>query len=58
MALPQVESRHNLYFGALGYEGDTICLFMDADGELKRPECIRRTKDGPDEWVKVPWFAF
>jgi hypothetical protein len=56
-ALPEVKDwlSGGYFFGAGGCEGDTICLFVDADGIAKTPKCIRRSIDGPDEWVKVPF---
>jgi hypothetical protein len=44
-----------LFMGGAPISGDTICLFLDADGQQKGVHCIRRTADGPDEWVKVPF---
>lgn len=56
VALKEVKDLlHGGYFlGAGKVEGDTICSFVDVDGEPKNVTCIRRTADGPDEWVKVP----
>lgn len=54
-ALPEIKSivDHTLYFGGGGITGETICSFVDADDVSKTVRCIRRTPDGPDEWVKV-----
>ena len=54
-ALPEFEGSH--YFGSEGFSGDDIIAFIDIDGLLKRVECIRRTIDGPDEWVKIRVFS-
>lgn len=42
------------FLGSCVLDGDTIFLFTDDDGQQKSVQCIRRTIDGPDEWVKVP----
>lgn len=57
-ALPEVPNllTGEFFLGGNGVEGNTIIWFMDADGISKRVECIRRTKDGPDEWVKSPFY--
>jgi len=57
MALPEVVSTltGDFFLGGAGLSGDTIAFFTDADGHTKTVECIRRTKDGPDEWVKTPF---
>jgi hypothetical protein len=56
MALKEVRNLlHGGYFlGAGKVEGDTIFSFIDKNGEPMRTTCIRRSADGPDEWVKVP----
>ena len=55
-ALPELrlqdEFNPDIFLGS-GIEGDSIILFVDSDGVSKKVECIRRSKDGPDEWVKV-----
>jgi hypothetical protein len=42
-----------ILLGGGGIEGDSIIAFVDDDGVSKRVECIRRSRTGPDEWVKV-----
>lgn len=58
-ALPEMSRTEfwtgKVFIGAAGVDGDTIALFLDTDGSTKKPECIRRTPEGPDEWVKVLW---
>lgn len=57
MALPEIDNMLGqaitVFFGKAGIDGDSIIAFVDADGEAKTVHCIRRTKDGPDEWVKT-----
>lgn len=55
LALPEVDIFAEGIFVLLGKPGicgDGIIAFVDADGISKTVHCIRRTKDGPDEWVK------
>ena len=42
-----------IFFGKNGIGGDSIMAFVDDDGRAMMVHCIRRTKDGPDEWVKT-----
>lgn len=58
MALPEVPNllTGGFFLGGSGVEDDTIIQFVDVDGISKTVECIRRTKDGPDEWVKSPFY--
>ena len=53
-ALPEItwEQKMRAYFGS-GFDGDGVLAFTDDDGLLKQVACIRRSPDGPDEWVKV-----
>jgi len=57
MALPEVQQTAEFFLGGGGIDGNAIFVFVDADGFSKRVECIRRAKDGPDEWVKTPFKA-
>ena len=54
-ALPQVDdfTSGKYFFGGQGFDGDSICAFVDADGYSKTVECVRRKIDGPYEWVKI-----
>ena len=53
-ALPEIYNilDGRLFMCIVGLDGDTICAFVDSDGRSKKVECVRRTIDGPDEWVK------
>ena len=42
------------FLGGCGISGDSICAFVDDDGMSKSVRCIRRSREGSDEWVKVP----
>ncbi len=55
-ALSEVSSllSGDFFLGGGGVSGDTIIAFVDSDGCSKGVHCIRRTLDGPDEWVKSP----
>ena len=54
-ALSQFEG-FECFLGGGAVRGDTIIMFIDSDGERKTTRCIRRTIDGPDEWVKTPFY--
>ena len=41
------------FMGAGKLQGDSIAFFCDTDGIIKTVSSIRRSIDGPDEWVKV-----
>lgn len=55
MALPELSGKEyfSLFLGAAPVDGDTIVAFVDADGIAKEVRCVRRERDGSDEWVKV-----
>ena len=42
-----------IFLAPSGLTGDTICLFVDSDDVSKKVECIRYSRNGSDEWVKV-----
>ena len=56
VALPEMKGSElmggDIFLGC-GICGDTIIAFVDDDGVSKKVECIRRSLNGPDEWVKV-----
>ena len=51
--LPEISPMDSVFFGSGGLDGDSICAFVDEDGFTKLVRCIRRTRNGPDEWVKT-----
>ena len=56
MRLPEIAPMLDggYFLGGAGIDGESICVFVDKDGKSKAVECIRYTKDGPDQWVKTP----